>query len=176
MTDETTKVHHATRRAADKDLSEGIITEQAHATVLAGAMDLTTARNIGVDDAPTDTTPDSGGRGDARTTAREAQEDYHEAPAGPRLTSRISKDDHLSPCLCGCGKLVKNRFAAGHDMRMFRVAREHLEQGRELTDEQREYLETSGKMQRVRARLAEEERKASERVAARETKAKSEKK
>jgi len=40
---------------------------------------------------------------------------------------------------------------------MFRVAREHLTEGRELTDEQREYLESSGKMERVRARLAEED-------------------
>jgi hypothetical protein len=44
-------------------------------------------------------------------------------------------------------------------MVMFRITREHLAQGRELTDEQREYLESSGKMERVRARLAEEERK-----------------
>ena len=39
---------------------------------------------------------------------------------------------------------------------MFRVAREHLTEGRELTAEQREYLESSGEMERVRARLAEE--------------------
>ena len=42
---------------------------------------------------------------------------------------------------------------------MFRVAREHLMEGREITEEQREYLETSGKMERVKAKLAEEERK-----------------
>lgn len=45
-------------------------------------------------------------------------------------------------------------------MRMFRVAREHLTEGRELTAEQREYLDSSGKMERVRIRLAEEEAKA----------------
>jgi hypothetical protein len=45
-------------------------------------------------------------------------------------------------------------------MRMFRIAREHLTEGRELSDEQREYLEESGKLKRVRARLAEEEAKA----------------
>jgi hypothetical protein len=37
------------------------------------------------------------------------------------------------------------------------VAREHLTEGRELSDEQREYLESSGKMERVRARLAKED-------------------
>jgi len=42
-------------------------------------------------------------------------------------------------------------------MRMFRVAREHLAEGRELSDEQREYLESSGKMERVRAKLADED-------------------
>jgi hypothetical protein len=42
---------------------------------------------------------------------------------------------------------------------MFQVAREHLTEGRELTEEQREYLEDSGKMERVRARIAEGEGK-----------------
>ncbi len=40
-------------------------------------------------------------------------------------------------------------------MRKFQVAREHLTEGRELTEEQRKYLEDSGKMERVRARIAE---------------------
>jgi hypothetical protein len=40
---------------------------------------------------------------------------------------------------------------------MFRVAREHLTEGRELTAEQREYLEESGKMERVRTRLVVEQ-------------------
>jgi hypothetical protein len=38
-----------------------------------------------------------------------------------------------------------------------RAAREHLAEGRELSDEQREYLDSSGKMERVRAKLAERE-------------------
>jgi hypothetical protein len=42
---------------------------------------------------------------------------------------------------------------------MFGVACEHLTEGRKLTKKQREYLETSGKMGRVRRKLAEEERK-----------------
>jgi hypothetical protein len=42
---------------------------------------------------------------------------------------------------------------------MFQVAWEHLTEGRELTEEQREYLEGSGKLERVRARIAEGEGK-----------------
>jgi hypothetical protein len=61
--------------------------------------------------------------------------------------------------------LVTRTFKPGHDTKMFRVAREHLTEGRELTHGQSEYLETSGKMGRVRARLAEEERKRRERAA-----------
>ncbi len=44
-------------------------------------------------------------------------------------------------------------------MRKFQVAREHLTEGRELTEEQRKYLEDSGKMERVRARIAKGEGK-----------------
>jgi uncharacterized protein with von Willebrand factor type A (vWA) domain len=64
-------------------------------------------------------------------------------------------------CLCGCGEEVRagSRFRMGHDMRMFRIAREALARERDLTDEQREYLEASGKMQKVRERLEAEERK-----------------
>ena len=50
-------------------------------------------------------------------------------------------------------------------MAMFRVAHEHLTEGRELTEEQREYLEESGKLERVRTRLVEEERKRQEKIA-----------
>ena len=74
----------------------------------------------------------------------------------------ISKDDRTptkTPCLCGCGEPVARTFKAGHDVGMFRVAREHPTGGQEITKGQREYLETSGKMERVRGKLAEEERK-----------------
>ena len=153
------RVHHMIVKAAGKDLAEGVITEQSHAAVLAGEKSLQEARNIGVDDPPTDTTEGYSGPGTATGAPGRASADAPDTPIGPRLTSRISKNDRLSPCLCSCGKLVRGRFAAGHDMRMLRIAREHLTEGRELTEEQREYLEESGKMERVRARLAEEERK-----------------
>jgi len=44
-------------------------------------------------------------------------------------------------------------------MAMYRVAREHLTEGRELSDEQREYLERSGKMERVKDKITQEKRK-----------------
>jgi Na+-translocating ferredoxin:NAD+ oxidoreductase RnfC subunit len=101
--------------------------------------------------------------GEARELGRNA------GPAGPAV--RVDKDDRTPErtptfCLCGCGVLVARTFASGHDMRMFRIAREHILEGRDLTDEQREYLEVSGKMQKVRERLEAEEQKRQERITA----------
>jgi hypothetical protein len=78
----------------------------------------------------------------------------------------ISKDDRTptkTPCLCGCGEPVARTFKAGHDMVMFRVAREHPTEGQKITKGQREYLETSGKMERVRGKLAEERKRGAKR-------------
>ena len=157
----TKKVHHQTRKATDKALEEGTITEQSHAAVLAGEMSLQEARNIGMDEGPSDTPKGYSGQDETRigprSTSVEDREGGTDTP--PQPVSRISKDDRTptkTPCLCGCGLEVSRTFAAGHDARMFRVAREHLTEGRELSDEQREYLERSGKLERVRARLAEE--------------------
>ena len=79
--------------------------------------------------------------------------------AEPKAAKKAKAKEPGSPCLCGCGVMVARRFAPGHDARMFRVAREHLAEGRELSGEQTEYLEASGKMGRVGARLAEDERR-----------------
>jgi hypothetical protein len=48
-------------------------------------------------------------------------------------------------------------------MVMFRVAREHPTEGQKITKGQREYLETSGKMERVRGKLAEERKRGAKR-------------
>jgi hypothetical protein len=153
------QVHHATRKAAEKDLAEGVITEQSHAAVIAGEMDLATARNIGVDDTPTyigrATEVQGGGTGiPGRASAGQ------DGDTPPQPVSRISKNDRSRPCLCGCQQYTAGGlFRIGHDTKMFRIAREHLTEGRDLSDEQREYLEESGKLERVKARLAEEEQK-----------------
>lgn len=125
---EQKKVNGNTKLGADLAFRRKAISEESHAAILAGEMSLQEAKDRGPD------TP-------------------------PRPVSRISKDDRTptkTPCVCGCGELVPRRFAPGHDARMSRVAREHLTEGRELSGEQREYLETSGKMGRVKAKLAEE--------------------
>jgi hypothetical protein len=132
MTEEI-KVHHATRKAADIALAKKTISPDSHKAVHEGRIDLEEARSLGREGSPFGPTPKT-----------------------------VSKDDRTptkTPCLCGCGTLVPRTFAAGHDMVMFRVAREHLAKGREITEEQRRYLETSGKMERMRDRLAEEGRK-----------------
>ena len=54
--------------------------------------------------------------------------DRHGNPVGHE-TKKASKKDRTpteTPCLGGCGELVARTFKAGHDMRTFRVAREHL--------------------------------------------------
>lgn len=153
-------VHHATRKAADKDLSEGRITEQSHAAVLAGQMDLHTARNIGVDAGSADTAQAPEVQDDATEgQERPAEDAPQDASTGPRLTSRISKNDRLSACLCGCGKLVKGRFAAGHDMRLVTYAKEYVRGERDLSKEQLEYVTTSGKLDRAKAQVEKEEQR-----------------
>ena len=167
--EKNTKIDGRTRRAAGIALAKRIISRASYDAILEGRLSLQRAKELGRDRGPTDTAQHSGGPGRARTGRRSASAEGHTggADAPPQPVSRISKDDRTptkTPCLCGCGKLVQSLFANGHDMRMFRVAREHLTEGRELTDEQREYLEKSGKLERVRTRLAEEERKRQERI------------
>ena len=119
MTDETTKVHHATRKAADKALREGQITEQSHAAVVAGEMDLATARSIGAESAPpTDTLEGGSGPGTAtEAPERASTQDPQNTPPAP--VSRISKNDTTQECWCGCQQLTKpnRRWLSGHDQR-----------------------------------------------------------
>ncbi|PLS84078.1 MAG: hypothetical protein CYG60_19850 [Actinobacteria bacterium] len=137
-TTEANAVHHQTKKSADLALAKKAISPDSHRAVLAGDLSLEEARSLG----------------------------RNAGPAGPAV--RVNKNDRTptsTPCLCGCGELVPRNFKAGHDMRMYRVAREHLTEGRELTDEQADYLETSGKMARVKAKIAEENRRRAEQEA-----------
>ena len=111
-----------------------------------------------------DTSRGTVGQPEREETPQDAQEDHQEAPTGPRLTSRISKDDRLSACLCSCGKLVKNRFAAGHDMRLVTYAKEYVRKERELTEEQMAYLRESGKRERAKAQVEKEDARNREKV------------
>jgi len=153
----TNKTLHQTRKGADISLAKRQISPASYRAVLDGKISLHAARELGRDQEPDDISDAADAPGQGQEISGAPQEQPAVVPTGPRLTSRISKNDRLSPCICGCGRLVQKRFAAGHDMVMFRAAREHITEGRELSGEQREYLESSGKMERVRARLAEED-------------------
>lgn len=133
------KVHHNTKLGADLALGRKAISAESHAAVLAGKLGLQEAKDLG--------------RG--------------AGPSGPVV--RVDKTDRSRECLCGCGNRTRGgRFVPGHDARMFRVARDHLLRGRELADEQGEYLEESGKMERVKKKLAEEEHQEQEAQESRE--------
>jgi hypothetical protein len=166
---EQKQIDGRTRRAADMALAKRSISRASYDALLAGRIGIAEAKSIGRDGAPAaDTAQASGGPGTATRVSRSASaEDRRDTP--PQPASRINKNDRTptkTPCLCGCGLEVPRTFAPGHDARMFRVAREHLTEGTELTEEQRKYLESPGKMERVRAKLAEEEQKRQEQKAA----------
>lgn len=128
----TEQVHHQTRKAADMDLSKKAISPDSHRAILEGRIGLDKARELG----------------------REAGPD-----TPPKPESSMSKDDTLSPCLCGCGELVPRRFRPGHDMRLVTYAKEYVRGERDLTSEQMEYVEESGKLERAKAQVEKEEAK-----------------
>jgi hypothetical protein len=136
------KAHGNTRKAADKDLAEGVITEQSHISVIAGEMSLQEARNIGVDDTSTDTgrateVQDGGTTVPGRASADAAQG----VPAQP--VTRISKDDATQECWCGCGQWTKpnRRWLPGHDQRGKGIIKRAVKEGKveELSPQLKDY-------------------------------------
>ncbi len=133
MTDEPS-VHHATRKAADMALAKRVVSRESHRAVHEGRITLAEARELG----------------------------RERSPFGP-APKPADKGDRSRPCIA-CGGLTKGgRFHPGCDAKMHRTADEHLRGERELTDEQRDYLETSGKMEQARKRAEREEAQASKR-------------
>lgn len=137
------QIHHQTRRGADLAIARKQISQESHTAVLAGTLSLDDAKELGRDRGP------------------------HGEPVG----SRISKDtgEGRAPCLCGCGEIPRSKTAAfvqGHDPRMVTLAKSYVRGEAEPTEEQMEYLESSGKLQRARDRVAEEDRREQERIAA----------
>ena len=136
----TKSVHHATRKAADKALAEGAITEQAHAAVLAGEMSLADAKALGRNRGP-DTPEGRSGPRQASGGPREGQE----RPAD-------ALQEAHSGCLCGCGGIPKgknSRFLMGHDHRLFGELKRNLQKdpllrNERFTDEQRRYAVERG--------------------------------
>ncbi|PLS87389.1 MAG: hypothetical protein CYG60_02075 [Actinobacteria bacterium] len=136
-------IHPMTRKAANTSLAKRAISPDSHKAVLAGALSLEEARSLG----------------------------RNAGPAGPAV--RVNKNDRTptkTPCLCGCGELVRRNFKAGHDQRMVTLAKAYVRGEADLTDEQMEYVEISGKLDRARTQVQKEERKRQE-VAARKAEA-----
>ena len=130
-------VHHQTRKAADMSLAKKAISPDSHWAILEGRITLDEARELG----------------------------RNAGPGGPAV--RVNKNDRTptkTPCLCGCRELVPRTFKAGHDMRLVAYAKEYVRGERELTPEQLEYIQTSGKLERARQRVAEEDTKAQEKA------------
>lgn len=134
----TEKVHGNTRLAADLALERGAMSKESHAAVLRGELGLQEAKDLG----------------------------RNRAPDGSPAVKAISKGDRSRECMCGCGNRTRGRFAQGHDQRLVAFAKEHVKGERELTDEQMEYVERSGKLERARQRVTEEDRKRREKAAA----------
>ena len=144
-------VHHATRKAANKDLTEGTITEQAHAAVLAGKMTLQEARNIGADPAPTDTAggaavQDEGTEAPRSASAQGGGDAPQDTP--PQPVSRISKNERGQECWCGCGSWTspKRRWRPGHDQRAKGIIKRAVREGKvnELDARLKEYGQERG--------------------------------
>lgn len=131
--DETSKpVHHQTKRGADLAISRKEISQESHKAVLAGRITLAEAKELGRNAGP-------------------------DGPVGQstKKASTSKKDKPITLCLaCGEPTLSGSRFHQGCDMKMHRIADEHLRGERDLTNEQREYLETSGKMEQARKKAA----------------------
>ncbi len=132
---ENTKVDGRTKRALDTAIAKRQVSQESYRAVLEGRIDLKTAKDLG----------------------REG------SPFGPVV--RADKNDRSRPCLCGCGRTTKSIFAQGHDMRMVTLAKAHVRGEAELTEEQLEYVEESGKLERAKVRVGEEDRKRREREA-----------
>lgn len=131
-----------TVKAAKTALAKKAISQESYAAVLRDELSIQEARELGREGSPGGATP-------------------------PKPESRISKDDTLSPCLCGvCGELTPRTFKPGHDQRLVTYAKEFVRGERELTEEQRQYVERSGKLERAKAQVAKEEAKRREKAEA----------
>ena len=127
------RVNGNTKKAADMALAKKAISPDSHRAIHEGRIDLEEARSLGREGSPFGPAPKTVGKND-RTPTKTA-------------------------CLCGCGELVARTFKASHDQRLVTFAKEHVRGERDLTPEQMEYLRVSGKLERAKARVADEDRK-----------------
>ncbi len=130
-------VHGNTKKAADTALAKRAISPDSHKAILTGELSLEEARSLGREGSPFGPTPKT-----------------------------VAKNDRSRLCLCACGEVSKaGRFKPGHDMRMVTLAKAYVRGEADLTDEQMEYVEISGKLDRARLQVEREERKRQERIA-----------
>jgi len=135
------QVHHQTVRGARLSLARKEISQESYRAVLAGALSLAGARNLGREGGPT---PADAREGQERTaeTSRSAS-----AQGG---TDTPPQDQRL--CLCGCGqrpKSSKSRFIQGHDHRLYGELKRNLKndpllRNERFTDEQKAYAKERG--------------------------------
>jgi hypothetical protein len=155
------KIDGRTKRAADMALGKKQISRASYEAILRGELFLAQARALERDRGPHDTGQASSGHEEGRMGPGSVG-----AARPPQPVSRTSKEDRSRLCMCACGTRTKGgRFAPGHDVRMVSYAKEYLRGERELTDEQMTYVRDSGKLERARTRLAEEERRRREQAA-----------
>lgn len=132
------KIDGRTKRALDTAIAKRQVSQESYRAVLEGRIDLKTAKDLG----------------------REG------SPYGPAKKT-VSKNDRSRPCLCGCqGTSKTGRFVAGHDQRMVTYAKEYVRGERDLTPEQMGYVQESGKLERAKRKVSEEERKRREKIEA----------
>jgi hypothetical protein len=133
---EEAKVHGNTKKAADMALAKRAISPDSHKAVHEGRITLDEARELGREGSPF-------------------------GPA-PKAISKNDRTPTKTACLCGCGELVPRTFNAGHDVRLVSLAKAYVRGERELTEEQLEYVTTSGKLDRAKAQVAKEDAKRQE--------------
>lgn len=134
---QTVKLDGRTKRALDTAIAKRQVSQESYQAVAEGRITLAEAKELGREGSP-------------------------DAPAKPE--SRVSKGDRSRLCLCGCENRTRGgRFVPGHDMRLVSFAKEYVRGERELTDEQREYAEQSGKLERARQQVEKEDRRKAER-------------
>ncbi len=136
-------IHHRTKRGADLAIAKQQISQESHAAVLAGRITLAEAKELGRSAGP-------------------------DGPVGQvtKKASKTTREPTLTPCLCGiCGEMAAKTFRPGHDMRMVSLAKAYVRGEATPNDEQMQYIESSGKLDRARAQVAKDEAKRAEREA-----------
>ena len=122
-------IHHQTEKGADLAIARKEISQESHKAVLEGRISLVEAKEIGRNAGP-----------DGAVSQQTVK------------ASTPKKDNPVTLCIAR-GKLTKGGcLHPGADMKMHRIADEYLRGERELTDEQREYLEESGKLEQAKKR------------------------